>query len=275
VAGALALLTVVSAGAVIAASSQPRAEYWRVAWHDYTSHPVLGSGSGTYARYWLEQRTTATGNQEAHHLYLETLAELGPVGLGVLLALLSVPFVARRGSFDVQAAGALGGYAAFVVHAGFDWDWELPFVTVVGLGAGAALLAGAPGSAVGTAARRVALAAALVVAAAAVAALIGNLALDAAGRSANAGEWPAVVTRTGKAMRWQPWSSQPLLLRGRASLALGDVAGARRAFAAATERDATDWRGWYGLALATNRAGRDQSLELAARLNPLAVAGPR
>jgi hypothetical protein len=28
---------------------------------------------------------------------------------------------------------AVGAYAAFLVHAGLDWDWELPAVVVAGL----------------------------------------------------------------------------------------------------------------------------------------------
>ena len=34
-----------------------RVPQWKVAWHDYTGHPVLGSGLGSYERYWNQDRT--------------------------------------------------------------------------------------------------------------------------------------------------------------------------------------------------------------------------
>ena len=63
---------------------------------------------------------------DAHSLYLETLAELGLVGLALLVLALAPPLVA--GFRGVEAA-ATGGYVAFLIHAGLDWDWELPAVT--------------------------------------------------------------------------------------------------------------------------------------------------
>jgi peptidoglycan/LPS O-acetylase OafA/YrhL len=38
-------------------------------------------------------------------------------------------------------AAAAAGYVAFVLHAGIDWDWEMPATTLAGLFCGAALLA--------------------------------------------------------------------------------------------------------------------------------------
>jgi len=37
-------------------------------------------------------------------------------------------------------AAAAAGYSAYLVHAGLDWDWEYPVVTLAGLACGAALL---------------------------------------------------------------------------------------------------------------------------------------
>jgi peptidoglycan/LPS O-acetylase OafA/YrhL len=41
-------------------------------------------------------------------------------------------------------AAALGGYVAFLIHAGLDWDWELPAIVVAALACGAAALAALP-----------------------------------------------------------------------------------------------------------------------------------
>jgi O-antigen ligase len=127
-----------------AAGGQPRTAYFHVAWHEFLAHPVLGSGAGTFGRYWLEAPYYLRygGALDAHSLYLETLAELGPAGLLLLLCFLLVPFrasvAARRMPGVPVAAGAA---VAFLVHAGIDWDWELPAVVVAGLCCLAAVIA--------------------------------------------------------------------------------------------------------------------------------------
>ena len=75
-------------------SGSSRAQYWHVAWRDYQQHPWLGSGAGSFQREWLRSRPADLPVLDAHSLYLETLAELGPVGLGLLAALLALPFAA-------------------------------------------------------------------------------------------------------------------------------------------------------------------------------------
>jgi O-antigen ligase len=119
---------------------EDRPHYWRVAWKEFELHPFLGSGPGTFANYWLHYRTIPSFARDAHNLYLETLAEAGPLGLLILLAALAVPLLALRRAQNPIAAAAAGAYVAFLVHAGVDWDWELPAVTVVGLVAGAVLI---------------------------------------------------------------------------------------------------------------------------------------
>jgi O-antigen ligase len=139
---ALVVLALAGAAAVgRAGATEPRASYWSVAWHDYTRHPLLGSGAGTFGFAWARSGRVESrgGALDAHSLYVETLAELGPVGLALVVAMLAVPLaVAVR---TRQAPYAAGAYAAFVVHAGLDWDWELPAVVVAALACGAALLA--------------------------------------------------------------------------------------------------------------------------------------
>ena len=119
----------------VAGTLGDRPAYWHAAWQDYLAHPVLGSGPGSFETAWLRYRTIPSATLDAHNLYLETLAELGPVGLVVLVALLALPLTAvvaarRRHPLAVAAAGA---YVAFLAHAAVDWDWEMPVVTVTAL----------------------------------------------------------------------------------------------------------------------------------------------
>lgn len=140
---ALAAGLALSAGSLAddLARAGDRPHYWHVAWEDVRDAPLVGRGAGAFDLSWLERRPIDANAQDAHSLYLETLAELGLVGLVLLLLALAPPLVvALRGT---RAPAAAAGYAAFLVHAGVDWDWELPAVTVAGLLCGSALLVSA------------------------------------------------------------------------------------------------------------------------------------
>ena len=150
--GALAVLVLAAAVAVAAAAArhdltmdrfagENRPHYWNVAVQDFEEHPWLGPGAGTYGDYWLHHRPVRTFTRTAHSLYLQSLAELGPLGLALVVSALGLPLVAlRAGRRDPLVAAAAGAYAAYLVHTGVDWDWELPAVTLTGLVCGAALL---------------------------------------------------------------------------------------------------------------------------------------
>jgi O-antigen ligase len=138
---------VLLAGAVIAAGAllghrNDRVAYWRVAAQDLRSHVVVGSGAGTYAAYWSRHPQRAYfAPLHAHSVYLETGAELGAVGLALLLAMFALPLSAI-GSRDPIRLGAACGFLAFVLHAGVDWDWEMPVVTAAALYLAAVLVGG-------------------------------------------------------------------------------------------------------------------------------------
>jgi O-antigen ligase len=110
-----------------------RPTYWRIAWEDVETNSVLGSGAGTFGRFLLQEGSTPYYAHDAHSLYLETLAELGPLGLVLLVVGLVVPVLALRGPQGPIAAAAGGVYIAFLIHAGVDWDWEFSAVGLLGL----------------------------------------------------------------------------------------------------------------------------------------------
>ena len=141
---AIAVVAIVTTATLLAVSQVSlgdRPAYWEVAVTDASEHVVLGSGAGSFDDYWLEQRPSPAFVRDAHSLYLETVAELGVVGLALLLCALGAPVVAgvqARGVPGVTTAAA--AYAVFLVHAGLDWDWEMPVMTLAGLACGAAVL---------------------------------------------------------------------------------------------------------------------------------------
>jgi O-antigen ligase len=247
-----------------------RSDYWHVAWRQYRAHPLLGSGAGTFELYWNRDRKTIYGAKEAHSLYLETLAELGPLGLLLLAATLLVPFLALRRAPGPLAAAAAGAYLAFLVHAGVDWDWEMPAVTVAGVLCGGSVIvaAGGPAFALTRAWRTVAFAALGVLGAFSVLAFLGNSAVQASEEASARGNLAHAEERARAAVRWTPWSSTAWRVKGETELALHDRRAARHSVLEALRRDPHDWNLWYDLARASSGVERKHALAEAARLNP-------
>src|SRR5437764_6143173 len=115
-----------------------RGHYWRVALHAWRRHPLAGIGSASFAVEWLRHRGRDQAALDAHSLYIETLAELGLVGAALLLGFIGTVAAGtaravRRAPRDATVATAAAVLAAFAVHAGLDWDWEMPAVSLIPL----------------------------------------------------------------------------------------------------------------------------------------------
>ena len=63
-----------------------RVEHWNVALDPWRTDRLEGAGAGTFQNAWNRDRSTEFQVLDAHSLYLETLGELGFVGLAVLAA---------------------------------------------------------------------------------------------------------------------------------------------------------------------------------------------
>jgi O-antigen ligase len=253
-------------------SGSYRSELWHVAWDDYRDHPVLGSGPGTYEQYWNEQRPIQHKVQDAHNLYLEVLAELGPVGLLLLLLALGAPLVAgalARGHPLVPLA--LAGYAAFLVHAAVDWDWEMPAVTLAAFSCAAALLAAADRRdappLLSPRVRAAATVVALALAGVAFVGVIGASALAASETALAKGRYDEAATQARKAARWWRWSPDPWRLLGDVQVIRGDNDAARESYRKAISKDGSDWKLWYDLYRVSAGAQAQSALAEARRLN--------
>ena len=253
--------------------------FWRVAAAEFEARPVLGSGAGTYAQVWLERRPTAVSVHDAHSIVLETLSELGIVGLTLVLALLGTPLLwglRARGRPMVPAATA--AFAAFAAHAAVDWDWELPAVTLAGLFCAVAVGLSADHETeplrLGAASRTAGVASSALAAVVALTCFVGASSLETASRALARGD-PATATRAARrAERLQPWSAEASLVLGQAELLHGDRAAAHLAFAHAAERDPRDYRTWLALASVTEGDAALAAVLRARRLNPLAIREP-
>lgn len=256
-------------------SGDDRYALWKVALDDARSHPLLGSGAGTYERYFLRhQPANVSRVRNAHSLYLETLAELGPFGLALLVVTLGMPLVVvakrRRRPLTTVATGA---YVVFLVHAAADWDWDLPVVTLAGLVCAVAILLDERRTSESrklSAPARSAVAAALAGAGIfAVVGLVGNSALAASRSDLTAGKLASAETQARRAASWAPWSADPWDSLGNAQLAAGDRGAARASFRKGLSIDRNDWQLWYGLARATTGEAHRQAVARTLALYPL------
>lgn len=123
-----------------------RSEIYRVALGQFSAHPVVGAGAGSFEYAWYRHRGVQEDIRNAHSWYLETLAETGLVG-GLLLAgfvgslvMAAVRARARpRALRTGQASAVAAAVGVWLVHASFDWDWQITAFTGIVLVLAAAM----------------------------------------------------------------------------------------------------------------------------------------
>jgi hypothetical protein len=263
-----------------------RLDQWEVALEGFSSSPVTGEGAGAFQQRWQRDRPDDLKVEDAHSLYLETLAELGLVGLALLLtALLALlaAFAARvRGHERHAYAALLGMGVGWALHAGIDWDWEMPAVTfwlfaVGGLAiAGPAAAAqpaeeGARGSLVPGRFARVAVGVgvlALLVTPALMA--LSQAHLNTAVDAFKRGDCPAAIDAALASTSAVSVRPQPFELMGYCDVRLGQPELAVDLMRNAISLEPGNWVSHYGLAVVLAAAGRDPrpAITRALELNP-------
>jgi hypothetical protein len=130
---------------LLSSSDNGRLEHWEVALDAFRDERLHGDGAGTYQVRWARERPTTVDVRDGHSLYLETLGELGIVGLvllGACLLMVLGGFARRvRGEDRELFAALLAAAVAWTLAAGVDWAWEMPAVTIWLFALGGAALA--------------------------------------------------------------------------------------------------------------------------------------
>lgn len=242
-----------------------RIDEWRVAFDDgFLRHPLKGIGAGTYATLWTRYAPTFHRVLNAHSLYLEELAELGVVGGALLflsIAAMLIALALRARGAERQVWGALlAGSVMWAVHAGVDWDWQMPAVTAWFFAAGALALAAPAERPQAETHPRVRLAAGLgclllaitpVVVWRSQTQIVKAVSAFERGNCSNA-EHDALASNSALGARWDPFEliSYCEAGLGRYSLALNAIGDAER-------RDPQNWELRYSDALIRASAGLD------------------
>ena len=128
----------------LATLESSRYDYWVAALDSFAANPLRGVGAAGFRVEWQRERGRRLNARDAHSLYIETAAELGLVGLLLLAGLLAGVVVSAcraRAAMPALAAGPAAALIAYGFHAGLDWDWELPAVTLPALALAGLLLA--------------------------------------------------------------------------------------------------------------------------------------
>jgi O-Antigen ligase len=254
-----------------------RIEQWRVSRSALARDPLTGSGAGTFRLEWQRARDTHLVVNDGHSLYFETAGELGWPGLVLLLGALLTPLAVAasrlRGSERFATGAFMAGGLALLVHAGVDWDWEMPAVFAWYFAAGGLVLADAnpvAGWAPGRLTRILIGLGCLVLALVPLSIARSQDGLARATQAFRAGDCRTAVDAALDSLEALPSRPEPFELLGYCDIRAGDRGLAVSVMRAARSRDPEAWEYAYGLAVAEALDGRDPRpmAALAARLNP-------
>ncbi len=264
-------------GRLASVGGEGRYEFWSVAVDENAGKPLTGTGSGTF-EYWWDRDGSGGVVRDAHSLYMQTLGELGIVGIVLLAAFLLIVLLGgARATLRVssegrpQLAAALGGCVAFCFTAIFDWMWQVPVLPVATLLLASVLVsaAGQEAGERGPGLRLPLRAALVVVALAAIVATAIPLASTTLVRQSEAdardGDLASALDAAKSAQNVQPGAATPRLQQALVLEEQGNLVVAGKAARGATERESTNWRTWLilsrieaerGMAVAAVRAYR-------------------
>jgi tetratricopeptide (TPR) repeat protein len=254
---------------VLDVSARGRFQYWEGSLDAYATEPLLGIGPGTFEFYWAREGDpeAAIFVRDAHSLYLETLAELGPVGFLLVLGIAGTVLIAGirqalRAPPESRAicAAAVASCAVFLAVAVVDWIWELAalgmaffFVAAVAIGREAPRSQPAEGARLRPAAPVIALA---VLALIAIAIPFAGATLVEQSRDSYADGRPEdALDGARNAVAIQPNAATPRIQEATVLEAIGDLEAAVETAREATEREPTNWRLWMVLSRLEARYG--------------------
>jgi O-Antigen ligase len=256
-----------------------RLPLWRVGMRAFRAQPLHGQGAGTYELIFAREREDATISViDAHSLYVQTLAELGIVGLVLLVVALGGTLgmlaVKIRGPDGAVYGALLAAGVAWAVQAGVDWVWQMPAVTLWlfaagGLALGRSTSTASPPAPMGLVRR---LPVGLAVLGLAVLPLLMTLSfqrLAAAERALTNHDCPAARREAVSSLSYIA-RPQPYAIVGFCEIQQGEPRAAVAAMSRAVAYEPANWEYRYALALARAATGMNpmSTLRAARTRNP-------
>jgi len=252
---------------LLGSSGTGRWQFWGAAVSQFRAYPLRGGGAGSWEFWWQQHGSLPIFTEFAHSIYLETMGELGVIGLLLLLGwlLLAVVGAIRSarilGNAYVAALASVG--IAFFVAAAYDWVWQLSALAVVGVGALGVALGTLP-SRPTLAARRVGFLRPML-ALLAVAAIVPQVVVLAEGihmndsRAAAAASDPTHALGEALAAKAvEPWAVSPYIQLAQLADAEGQYADAHHWIALAIDRSPQNWEVWWVAARIDRERGRSR-----------------
>jgi hypothetical protein len=269
---------------LLSSSGSGRWQFWGAASSEFQAHPLNGGGAGSWQAWWLQHNSLGGFfTQYAHSLYLETLAELGIIGLLLIGGAVIVAAAgATRSALSLRSgdvAAAAAGGIAFFAAAAYDWVWQLSGVAIVGLGLLGVALGARPSTRAGEWERfgvarplLALLAVAAIIPQVVVLASAIHLRNSKAAFDANDGARAKSEALAAKAV--EPWNAATWLQLALVEQSLGENAAASSAIRSAIHRSPRDYNVWLAAARIDAYSGDIAAVHRdfaeARRLNPYA-----
>ncbi|HNC14828.1 MAG TPA: O-antigen ligase family protein [Solirubrobacterales bacterium] len=262
---------------------------WKSAVEASESAKVTGIGPGTFEFWWARDGQGSQFVRDAHSIYLENLAELGPLGLILVLAMILGPIGAavlfsarekddrKRSLLAVSAAGM----AAFAISAGIDWAWELTVLPVMFFTLAVAVAAstnpiefperfrGSPWEV------RIP----MVIGSAAAMVLIwipmkSAILIDGSQSAVRNGDLELALDKADKASDFEPWSTTALIQRAQVLRLLGRDEEAIGLAREAADKEPDNWTNWFVLSQLASDLSPQQSRAARAKAKSLNPKSP-
>lgn len=255
-------------------NSSERYLVWDSSFDAAASEKLTGIGPGAFEYWWAREGNGEQFVRDAHSLYFEALAEMGPLAFLLVMLLVFGPIAwcvrlsiqPGRERFRAPLAAAAGGMVAFAIAAGVDWAWELTVLPVaffalvaavlgpevVASGRSSARASGSgpaepeptAGQSLKPAYRIVAGLGSLVAIVVIAVPMLGTQAYESSQQLVRQGDLDGALSKAERSAELQPWAASPLIQEVQVLELLGRHREAAEVARDAIDREEGNWRNW-------------------------------
>ena len=242
----------------LASITDQRTELWKIGLQNFSAHPILGTGAGTYYFANLRLQSGIGLARDPHSIWVRFLSDQGIIGFALLLGFLMTLVVGLMAPLWRNRALRRDGLylslvlagAAWITDSSLEWNWALPavaltFFLITGL---ALRLAAAPAEATGGGSghmpthdslvsekpvripvwlRMAVLMSGITLSLIFMALLVSTILTDRGRDRLLAGDIGGAAVAVSRAHTLNPFATDPLVLQSRIAVRRGDYTGAR------------------------------------------------